>query len=265
VGPTATRGAAGLAALAAASAALLLLPGLARAATGPQVWAQAGCGGCHTLAAAGSSGNAGPNLDYLRPSSALVYAQVSSGGGGMPSFGGSLSSSDIQALASWVSSVAGGGGPSTPSASAAAPTQTGAPASNLPAATVKRIQRDLARLGYFKHVVTGFFGPVTTAALQAFQLASGLTADGLWGPKTKAALEGALRGAAAPSPSSLSPPAVKTIQTDLMRLGFFGGPVTGFYGPLTTAAVIRFQKAAGLHPDGVWGPLTAAALHRRLG
>ena len=74
----------------------------------PQLWSQAGCGGCHTLNAAGSTGTNGPNLDSLRPSAAAVADQVTYGGGGMPSFGGSLSSTDIQALATWVSQSAGG-------------------------------------------------------------------------------------------------------------------------------------------------------------
>ena len=90
------------------TATLVLLPATAQAATGPQLWSQAGCGGCHTLNAAGSTGRNGPNLDSLRPSASAVASQVTYGGGGMPSFGGSLSSSDIQALASWVSQSAGG-------------------------------------------------------------------------------------------------------------------------------------------------------------
>ena len=42
------------------------LPALAltgAATAGKAVFASAGCGGCHTLAAAGTSGNVGPNLD----------------------------------------------------------------------------------------------------------------------------------------------------------------------------------------------------------
>ena len=35
-----------------------------------EVFASAGCGGCHTLKDAGSSGNVGPNLDDLKPSEA---------------------------------------------------------------------------------------------------------------------------------------------------------------------------------------------------
>ena len=46
-----------------------------------QVFASAGCGGCHTLKDAGSSGNVGPNLDQLKPSQATVAQQVENGGG----------------------------------------------------------------------------------------------------------------------------------------------------------------------------------------
>jgi cytochrome c553 len=169
-------------ALAGAAATVSILPGTAGAGTGSQVWSQAGCGGCHTLAAAGSSGSAGPNLDYLRPSSAAVASQVTYGGGGMPSFGGSLSTSDIEALATWVSSVAGG----TASTPAAAPT------SSLPTAKVRRLQQDLAKLGFFHHVVTGYYGPVTTKAVKRFQRSVGLAPDGIWGPRTAAALKARL-------------------------------------------------------------------------
>jgi alcohol dehydrogenase (cytochrome c) len=65
------------------------------------------CASCHTLAAAGSTGTVGPNLDQLKPSDALVVHQVTNGGGGMPAFGSSLSKSQIQAVALFVSSVAG--------------------------------------------------------------------------------------------------------------------------------------------------------------
>jgi murein L,D-transpeptidase YcbB/YkuD len=166
-----------------AAAALFLLPGAAQAAGGSQVWSQAGCGGCHTLQAAGSSGTAGPNLDYLQPSAGTVAAQVASGGGGMPSFSSSLSSTEIQSLATWVASVAGH------SSAAGSPALT--PASGvtgLSTSAVKRIQRELARLGFFHHVVTGFYGPVTTAAVKRFQRSVGLHPDGVWGPKTAAAM-----------------------------------------------------------------------------
>ncbi len=169
--------------IAAAGALLAAFPGAAAAATGPELWGQAGCGSCHTLQAAGASGQVGPNLDYLRPSSDAVAAQVASGGGGMPSFGSSLSSGDIQTLASWVSTVAGAG----PSAAA------GTSATGMTAAAVTRLQTELRKLGYFKGPITGFYGPLTTAAVKRFQRASGLHPDGIWGPKSAAALKRRLR------------------------------------------------------------------------
>jgi mono/diheme cytochrome c family protein len=77
------------------------------ATSGAQVFASSGCGGCHTLKAAGANGSVGPNLDQLRPSAAAVAAIVRSGGGSMPSFASKLTETEINRLASYVSSVAG--------------------------------------------------------------------------------------------------------------------------------------------------------------
>lgn len=66
------------------------------------------CGGCHTLAAAGTNGTTGPNLDELGPDAGRVEEQVRTGGGGMPAFEGELSDADIAAVAEYVSSSAGG-------------------------------------------------------------------------------------------------------------------------------------------------------------
>ena len=77
----------------------------APARSGKQVFAAEGCGGCHTLAAAGTSGTTGPNLDQVRPSAATVESIVRSGGGVMPSF--KLPPAELRALAQFVSSSAG--------------------------------------------------------------------------------------------------------------------------------------------------------------
>ena len=74
---------------------------------GKQVFASAGCGGCHTLKDAGATGNVGPNLDQLKPAKDVVAHQVEVGGGAMPAFKGQLSDAQIQAVAGYVSSVAG--------------------------------------------------------------------------------------------------------------------------------------------------------------
>ena len=65
------------------------------------------CGGCHTLADAGSSGAVGPNLDDAAPSAERVQEIVTNGQGGMPSFSSSLSEQQIADVAAYVSSVAG--------------------------------------------------------------------------------------------------------------------------------------------------------------
>ena len=65
------------------------------------------CGGCHTLADAGSSGAVGPNLDDAAPSAERVQEIVTNGQGGMPSFSSTLSEQQIADVAAYVSSVAG--------------------------------------------------------------------------------------------------------------------------------------------------------------
>src|SRR4051794_20984071 len=54
----------------------------ATAPSGKAVFASAGCGGCHTLAAAGSSGRTGPNLDAAKPSADAAKGVGASGSGG---------------------------------------------------------------------------------------------------------------------------------------------------------------------------------------
>jgi cytochrome c553 len=71
-------------------------------ASGAKIFASAGCGGCHTLSAAKSSGQTGPNLDQAKPSYDAVVRQISNGGGGMPSFTGKLSTGQIRDVASFV-------------------------------------------------------------------------------------------------------------------------------------------------------------------
>jgi uncharacterized protein (TIGR02594 family) len=54
--------------------------------------------------------------------------------------------------------------------------------------------------------------------------------------------------------------AVRTIQQALKDKGFDPGTIDGIWGRATIAAVIRFQSANQLTPDGVVGPATRAAL-----
>jgi mono/diheme cytochrome c family protein len=77
------------------------------AAKGKEIFAAQGCGSCHTLSDAGSSGSVGPNLDDVKPSFDKVVSQVTNGGGVMPSFKDKLSEQEIKDVAQYVSSSAG--------------------------------------------------------------------------------------------------------------------------------------------------------------
>lgn len=81
------------------------------ATAGKQVFASAGCAGCHTLKDAAATGNVGPNLDDTKPTFELVVTRVSLGKSAMPAFskakGGQLEDQQIADVAQYVSTVAG--------------------------------------------------------------------------------------------------------------------------------------------------------------
>lgn len=56
--------------------------------------------------------------------------------------------------------------------------------------------------------------------------------------------------------------AVRTLQEKLKALGLYGAAIDGDFGPGTTAAVQRLQRARGLTADGVVGPRTWRELDR---
>ena len=62
----------------------------------------AGCGSCHTLADAGTTGTVGPNLDEAKPPYELVIDRVTNGQGVMPSFAAELGEDEIQDVAAYV-------------------------------------------------------------------------------------------------------------------------------------------------------------------
>ena len=72
------------------------------AAAGKEVFASAGCGGCHTFGPAGSTGTTGPNLDEASVEFDAAVEQIKSGGGGMPPFEGQLSDDEINNVAAFV-------------------------------------------------------------------------------------------------------------------------------------------------------------------
>jgi mono/diheme cytochrome c family protein len=76
--------------------------GAGEAPNGEAIFAEAGCGGCHTLEAAGAGGTIGPNLDESQPTKELVVDRVTNGRGAMPAFKDSYSAEQIDAVADFV-------------------------------------------------------------------------------------------------------------------------------------------------------------------
>ncbi len=135
---------------------------------------------------------------------------------------------------------------------------------------VKALQQQLKNLGYYNGKVDGDFGAGTQSAVLAFQAAAGLKQDGIAGTATLNAIYGggssggtSAKGFSASSTgySTLGEGTqgssnVKAIQTALRNLGYYSGSVDGNYGSGTKSAVKSYQKAVGLHADGVCGPTT---------
>jgi mono/diheme cytochrome c family protein len=71
-------------------------------AAGKEIFNANGCGSCHTLADAGSSGTIGPNLDESQPDLELVITRVTNGAGAMPAFRDQLDDQQIADVAAYV-------------------------------------------------------------------------------------------------------------------------------------------------------------------
>jgi mono/diheme cytochrome c family protein len=84
-----------------ASSAGAAVYGKGAGADGAKVF-QANCGSCHTLSAAGTSGQVGPNLNNVSLSASEIESIVRGGRGAMPSFDGRLSKAEIAAVAAFV-------------------------------------------------------------------------------------------------------------------------------------------------------------------
>jgi peptidoglycan hydrolase-like protein with peptidoglycan-binding domain len=133
---------------------------------------------------------------------------------------------------------------------------------------VRALQQQLNQHGA-RLTVDGSFGPNTERAVRAFQQRHGLTADGVVGPRTSAALGRAPSsgGGGGSAPAASGPTlregargeAVRFLQSALNRQGA-NVAVDGSFGPNTERAVRDFQRRKGLSADGVVGPRTWGAL-----
>src|SRR4051794_35154611 len=139
----------------------------------------------------------------------------------------------------------------------------GIAAAHGPSANVAALQVALRALHRYHGGIDGLAGPGTKRAVRSFQRRHHLTADGVAGPQTRRAL--GRRGKPALGSRVMGPGDrgwdVAALQFMLRRRGFSAGSVDGGYGSNTTAAVRRFQSAAGIGVDGHAGPGTLRALH----
>ncbi len=164
--------------------------------------------------------------------------------------------------------------------------------------SVKNLQQDLKRAGFYQAPITQVYDVKTEDAVKRFQKSASVSVDGIAGPATLQKLEGwraavtvnTTRTATKKPTPKISPnntpkpsatvavtsvnkrrnpnllgkgdegEAVKALQERLRVAGFYYGNSTGIYGPITEDAVKRFQRAYGLDVDGVVGAQTLTKL-----
>ncbi len=130
---------------------------------------------------------------------------------------------------------------------------------------VTQLQSQLSTLGFYNAEITGYYGPLTEAAVREFQRSRGLPVTGVAGQATLVALRGTTPDRVNPPTDTALQPgsssaAVAQLQSRLDALGFYSGPVTGYYDTLTTAAVRDFQRSRGLPITGIATASTLSAL-----
>ena len=131
---------------------------------------------------------------------------------------------------------------------------------------VENVEKHLEAAGYELGTANGEFGSRTTAAVKAFQKASGLTQTGVVDEKTWSKLKGALfaaTGAASPAQRLGERDAsVKRTEQKLKLLGFNPGKIDGTFSSATEKAVKAFQKRKRLDVSGRVGNATLRALDK---
>lgn len=137
---------------------------------------------------------------------------------------------------------------------------------------VEKLQRALQIKGFLKGAADGKYGQQTADAVSAFQKSAKLSQTGRADNATILALFGkakeitakedpAMKGITAISqidvPNTTRPGNtgrhVRALQQALKLRGYYKAAVDSSYGDTTTDAVKRFQRATGLHQDGIAG------------
>jgi peptidoglycan hydrolase-like protein with peptidoglycan-binding domain len=139
----------------------------------------------------------------------------------------------------------------------------------VPPTAVQAVQEHLRSAGAYSGTADGVWGPDSAAALQRFQASHQLQVTGQLNQATAAtlgldpvALLGTQQAALPPPPlaDSLLPSSVRSVQSQLRRLGFYTGNVDGVWGQSTQSAVEQFQQNRGLQPNGQLNSATITAM-----
>lgn len=129
-------------------------------------------------------------------------------------------------------------------------------------AKVAALQSALQALRLYSGYVDGVKGPLTRRGIRALQHRRGLRVDGVAGPETRRALGWRGRPGLGSRVMRSGDRGwdVAALQFLLQRAGRGPGRSDGLFGPLTRAAVMRAQGAAGIEVDGLAGPVTIRSL-----
>ena len=123
------------------------------------------------------------------------------------------------------------------------------------------LQQALADAGYYDATVDGVYGPKTVAAVQALQKANGLPQTGTLDKATEKALrsELAAKGGTAAQEETASTAAV---QQTLKLAGYWAGPVDGVWTDELTVALEKLQMDLGVKVTGTVDAATIAAVEK---
>jgi murein DD-endopeptidase MepM/ murein hydrolase activator NlpD len=130
--------------------------------------------------------------------------------------------------------------------------------------SVAALQVALRAHGLYKGTIDGIRGPATSRAIRRLQRHAKITVDGVPGPQTRRALGRFARHRLGSRPlhRGLTGWDVAALQFELATHGFPSGAFDGIFGPHVHKALRRFQRWAGLRPDGIAGAATLTALQR---